>query len=450
VTPDVNARSFGRGRGVPNAGTILIGAALAALLIGSVAAVLRAVKAQTNFIDVSRLATSDPSMVAISAMVERGDVWGAGARIGSSYRFDQPAGLMALREFSVLVLRRGLVERDRYERCYVKSALAAAGDRDEVVQLVNIFRNTSELNLKMAIADGLGDAGAAGTLLRLYIKTQPAYRRILVNGAARSRDPRVIDLLEQALIAPDRTTRLTAAKGLGQLGSRAAIPVLRRFIAAADDPLEKAMAAWSLLRLGDRSAEEAAISILSGRNDDDARAVAAVALGRAREPGAVEALRRAMSGDKIDIRIGAAAALTHYGDPQAVIFLLSAVQDEDSVTRLHVGQLLDEMDFGNARMVVRSAVSSPDPELNLLGIRAIGISGSAEDIPFLLDAADRSGDPIARAEAAWALGRLGCRASVAPLIAMISEPDHSVRYTAADALDHAAMELLRKERARGA
>ena len=62
--------------------------------------------------------SSDPSMTAINAMIERGDLWGASARIGSSYRFDKPAGLMALRSFSVLVLRRGLQEYDPYERCY--------------------------------------------------------------------------------------------------------------------------------------------------------------------------------------------------------------------------------------------------------------------------------------------------------------------------------------------
>jgi len=66
-------------------------------------------------------------------MVERGDLWGATARVGSSYRFDQPAGLVALRRFSVLVLRRGLQDYDPYERCYATSALATAGDRDEIV-----------------------------------------------------------------------------------------------------------------------------------------------------------------------------------------------------------------------------------------------------------------------------------------------------------------------------
>src|ERR1700752_1813749 len=99
--------------------------------------------------------SSDPSMTAISAMVERGDLWGATARVGSSYRFDKPSGLTALRSFSMLVLRRGLLESDPYERCYVTSALAAAGDRDEIEQLVRMFEETRKPGLQMAVADGL-------------------------------------------------------------------------------------------------------------------------------------------------------------------------------------------------------------------------------------------------------------------------------------------------------
>jgi hypothetical protein len=80
----------------------------------------------------SGVTITDSSMTVISTMVQRGDLWGATARVGSSYRFDQPAGLVALRRFSVLVLRRRL-DYDPYERCYATSALATAGDRDEIV-----------------------------------------------------------------------------------------------------------------------------------------------------------------------------------------------------------------------------------------------------------------------------------------------------------------------------
>jgi HEAT repeat protein len=86
----------------------------------------------------------------------------------------------------------------------------------------------------------------------------------------------------------------------------------------------------------------------------------------------------------------------------------------------------------------------------MLGIRAIGLSGGADEVGLLVRLADQAADPIARAEVAWALGRIGSRGSVAPLIAMVSELDHTVRYTAADALDRTAMRLLQGESPGGA
>jgi HEAT repeat protein len=150
------------------------------------------------------------------------------------------------------------------------------------------------------------------------------------------------------------------------------------------------------------------------------------------------------------VRIAAAVALTHYDDPVGAEYLRGAIGDEDSVTRLHVGQLLDEVEFQNAREVVIAAVASPDPELSMLAIRAIGLSGGANNIALLVGLADKAGDPIARAEVAWALGRIGTAGSVSPLIAMVAEPDRAVRYTAADALDRTARRLLEGKPAGGA
>jgi HEAT repeat protein len=398
------------------------------------------------------LAITDPSMSVISTMVERGDLWGASARVGSLYRLDEPVSLVALRRFSVLVLRRGLQEYDPYERCYAMSALAAAGDRDGIAQLVRIFQSSGEPGLKMSVADGLGDirdADAVRALEHLYRWTEPSYQRIVVNGVAETRDSSAIELLSRALTVSDRATRLAAARGLGLLRNRRATRVLRRFLADAQDPFERATVAYSLLRLGDSSAQEIVKPILRDQADDDARAMAAVAWGRARDPRAIALLREAMGDNNIDVRIGAAVALTHYRNPTGVEYLKAVMRDEDSTTRLHVGQLLDEVNYRNGREVLMAAVGSPDPELSLRGIRAIGLSGGDHDVEFLVRFADKAGGPMARAEVAWALGRIGGAGSVTPLIAMVSDPDHAVRYTAADALGRTAMRLLQGRSAEG-
>src|SRR6266851_4876423 len=255
VTPSKAGQAFAA-RGVSALGQCPRALALLALAVALVAATvsIRWIKITTSFRLPSPLAitdpSTDPSMAVISTMVERGDLWGATAKVGSSYRFDKPAGLMALRRFSVLVLRRGLREDDPYERCYVTSALAAAGDRDEIAQLVRIFQGTRAPGLKMAVADGLGDLGdadAVEALGRLYSWTGPSYQRIVVNGVAEAHDPGAIELLSRTLTVSDRATRLTAERGLGQLGNRRAVRILRRFLTAAQDPLERATVAYSLL-----------------------------------------------------------------------------------------------------------------------------------------------------------------------------------------------------------
>jgi len=170
--------------------------------------------------------------------------------------------------------------------------------------------------------------------------------------------------------------------------------------------------------------------------------MAALALGRTGAPQDAPLLKAALQDHNLDVRLAAAVALTHYGEPAGGAYLKAAMRDEDPFTRLHLGQLLDEVEFTKARTVVLAAVASPDPELALQGIHAIGLEGNVGDVTLLVSLAEQQADPFARAEAAWALGRIGGSDAVGPLIAMVSDPDHAVRYTAADALDRTVLRLL--------
>lgn len=78
------------------------------------------------------LAITDPSMVAIRNLVARGNFSQATGKLNTTYRFDHESGLIALRQFSIIVLQRGLKERDLFEQCYAASALAAGGESDSL------------------------------------------------------------------------------------------------------------------------------------------------------------------------------------------------------------------------------------------------------------------------------------------------------------------------------
>lgn len=388
---------------------------------------------------------NDPALHPIAMLVSADNVAGAVARLEGSYHFDQRNGLNALRVFSMLVLERGLDDRDVFERYFAASALATAGNREGIHLLERGFDNP-DLSIKMAAADDLGEIGdayAVGILERLYDSASDFDRRIVVNGLASATDRRAITILSDAVSRSDGTLRLAALEGLGKLGDRDATPLLRKMMAAPNPPMEQAMAAASLLKLGE-SVDLALIeALLADRKNGSARTIAALALGYAHDPGALPTLKQAMSDDDIDVRIAVAAALTHYHDPAGVAYLKRAMLDgDDSITRQHVGQVLDQVAFDGGYEVLIGAVGSLDPNLQMSGVRALGLRGGPKEVELFNQMLPHAPDPLLRAQVAWSLGRIGCAEAIGTLLRLVPETDPAVRYTAADALGRAAQRRL--------
>jgi HEAT repeat protein len=387
---------------------------------------------------------NDPSIAAIREMVARGDISQAATRLSRDYRFGNTAGLVALQDFSLLVLQRGLKANDLFDRCFAESALAEGGQTQALQKLVNTFVRNPDLSVKMAVADGLGDLGdgeAVAILAHLYHHGDTLDRRFVVNALSSTADPGAVAVLRDAARQSDPTLRMAALKGLGRLANSTALPLLRLALARGQI-FDKVMAAESLLKMGDRSGVGRLLATLKDHSQGNARAMAAVALGYAQEPSLVPTLRQALSDQNIDVRLGAAAALTHYNDAGAVSYLRGAVRDADKVTRLHTAQLFGDMSFEAARPAVIDALSSHDAEVQLAAIKTIGTSGGPREIPLLDVLLHDNQDPITRAQVAWALGRISSPQGIPTLLAMVQEPNSTVRYTAADGLDHTAMHLL--------
>ncbi len=392
---------------------------------------------------------ADPSMAAISALVAKGDVAQAARRISAIYRFDRPVGLLALQRFSLLVLARGLQQKDVFERCYAASALAGGGNDQGLQMLVNIFQRNPDLSVKMAIADGLGadgDRKAVAILAHLYYHGEVLDRRFIVNALSMSSDPSAAAVLSDAARQSDPTLRAAALQGLGHLGHRNAIPLLRLALAKGQTS-DKVNAARSLLLMGDSSGIDLLRDTLDDHSQGNARASAAVALGYAGDRSVVPILRRALADENIDVRLGAAAALTHYKDSGAVAYLRGAIHDQDQVTRRHAAQLFKDLDFAMARPILIEALSSPDPEIQLAAVKAFGTDGSDRDVELLGRLLRTTNDPITRAAIAWSLGHIASPDGIATLLTMVTETSPTVRYTAADGLDYAARHLLSKRAA---
>ena len=384
------------------------------------------------------------SMVEVERMLEVGDVSGAVEEV-SRGGFKQATKLDAVKRFSVLILRQGLKERDPYERCYAAAALAEAGESSGIPVLRAAY-DAPEPTLRMAAIDGLGEIKdpASTTLLKtLYLSSQVVERRVLLEALAGSGDPDVIGLLLQAASGGDQVTRLTAIRGLAKSGDRRAAPKVAELMANHEDPLEQAEIGRALIALGNnKHGIEIATTALHNRRRPEVRAIGALALGEARDTAVLPELRQAMSDGDADVKLATAIALTHYNDGAAVAYLNAAVLHDDGLTRQHISELLDGIDFATGRSVVLTAMASPDENLSMSAIRTIGLLGGENEIVILRDALGSTKDPIQRAGIAWAFGRIARPACIPELMTMVPEADPAVRYTAADALDRTATGLL--------
>jgi len=248
-------------------------------------------------------------------------------------------------------------------------------------------------------------------------------------------------ILSDAARQSDPALRMAAIKGLGRLGNRDAKPLLLAALSKGQ-VFERVTAAEALLLLGDNSGVPMLRTVLNDRTDGNARAMAAVALGYAHDPASVPMLKQALVDQNIDVRLGAAAALTHYGDSGGVTYLRGAIRDPDQVTRRHAAQLFDDIAFDSGHPILVEALSSPDADVELAAVKTLGTAGGDPEVELLGTLLRASKDPIARADIAWSLGRIGSPNGIEMLLAMVQETDPAVRYTAADGLDHTAMHLL--------
>ena len=392
----------------------------------------------------STVSITDPSMVAIRNLVAKGDLSQAANKLNATYRFDHESGLIALRQFALLVLQRGLKEHDLFEQCYAASALAEGGENQSLQMLANTFQTNPDLSVKMAVADGLGEDGdrlAVAILEHLYYHGEMLDRRFIINALSSATDPSAIGVLSDAARQHDPTLRAAALKGLGRLGNHDALPLLKLALVKGQ-VFDRVTAAEALLLLGDNSGVPMLRATLNDHSEGNARAMAAVALGYTHDADSLAMLRQALVDQNIDVRLGAAAALTHYNDPAGVAYLRGAIHDEDQVTRRHAAQLFDDMAFDAAHPILVEALSSPDSDVQLAAVKTLGMAGGDPEVELLGAVLRGSKDPITRADIAWSLGRIGSPNGIVMLLAMVQETDPAVRYTAADGLDHTAMHLL--------
>jgi len=378
------------------------------------------------------------SGIALNQMARTGKLAGAVRLLESQYRFDTPAGLRALHDFSLVVLRQGLSDPDPFERCYAATALASYGDWSGR-EIIGQALDSPNLFIQKAAVEGLAQAensDALGILERFYRLSGPVSQTIALQALAEVKAPAVMPILVSAAKDPNSSGTFWAVNGLGRMGDRAALPYLQGLLTKSIDPMVRTEAAHSMILLGDRSLYTTdALEEGLGSSDSEIAAEAALALGDAHDPATVEVLEATVSSDRAaeQLRMAAAVALTHYGSRQGMPLLVAALNDHKRRATYLPG-MLDHLDFVVGRPLILRAISSSEQQLRLTAYEMIGRSGGEADIAVLSEALAHTQEPIDQAQIAWSLGRIGRPEAIPVLLEVLQNPSSEVRYTAAEAL----------------
>ena len=269
------------------------------------------------------------------------------------------------------------------------AALAMAGQRALLERIRSILDPRIDrypVSRRRLLIAGMVLALVTATVATLRIRRQPAP------------DPNLFAALEH----PDAALRQRAAWAFGEFESRAGMRALLNRVGD-PDPAVRGTVVWALGEIKDRRAVEAVIARLERDDDVLVREMAAIALGEIGSPTAVSPLVSAATREPalVPAIAWALGEISHTSAPMA----LRQVRFDAPIA----ARWLDENDL---------------PEF---GWQAGGIEAALTALT--------AGEPVARAHAAWSLGRIGELRSVSPLLRSMRDPVVEVRAMAIWALD---------------
>jgi HEAT repeats len=166
------------------------------------------------------------------------------------------------------------------------------------------------------------------------------------------------------------------------------------------------------------------------------RIVAAQALGEVGTPGAAASLLRSLDGPESGgVPEGIVASALLALGTSAIPALRHAARAPQNVTRQAmavdlVGLLKDLSSWES----VAGAVRSPDPQVRLSAVRALGQLGMRQATDILISCLASGEEPGVRSAAAWGLGRIRDPKSAMALKGCLGDTEYAVAHNAAQAL----------------
>jgi HEAT repeat protein len=310
---------------------------------------------------------------------------------------------------------------------------------------------TRDFSAQAQAVAALGQVGSPAARDALRSVAEEARNRGLWVGALavseiarlRSADERDLDLLRRALSDDDPRVREAAARGIGLLQARNALPELKNLAGADPEKSVRIAAIQSLSVLGGADERDTIIGLLQD-DDPDIQREASTALGRmAPSPAAVEALLAMLAPDANTMlqtaaayALGAIAPALRGSDQNKVVDRLAAVLGNGNGAMRQAaafalgrigGPRAEELLLG----ILRDAAAD---DVRIAAIEALSLLRSEAALPDILGAA-MGGTAGLRRAAAAALGAIGSETAINTLLGLLEDQDPYTRQAAKSALD---------------
>jgi HEAT repeat protein/cyclophilin family peptidyl-prolyl cis-trans isomerase len=248
---------------------------------------------------------------------------------------------------------------------------------------------------------------------------------------SRAGDPRAIPALRHLVQAPGIYTRSFAARGLGRLGDRDAVPLLTPLVAGVKDAPGPAVEA--VRALGDIARANALpvlVDLLKVRGvHPGIRAEAVTAIGKLKAPESVDVLLDLISDRAAVVRAAALSALAAV-DPQRFIETLSGLgPDPQWQVRAALARALGTLPAGTAAPLLETMTQDEDQRVLPAVLEGLVASRSPRAARVALDKLTAA-DPVVRAAAASALGELKPEGAVQALVGAARFAERDALYVA--------------------
>ena len=362
-------------------------------------------------------------------------------------------------------LIQALEDEDWEVRLRAAESLGKTGDERAIEPLTQALKDEDE-EVRCDVPEALGEIGkpAVESLIQALEHEDEDVRMGAADALGKIGDKRAVeDLIYALLIDEDEIVREKAAEALGKIGDKRAVEPLLQALES-EYPNVRYGAAIALGGIADESAVEPLIQALKDWNStlqSTLRMGVIEALGKIRDKGAVEPLVHALKDENMYGREEAAKALEKMGwmprnDDERAYYLfakrkwdefvkLGKIAIEPLIPRLIRVFEYDARDLDKAAKVLGKI---GEPAIKFLIKDVLGSESYEYAVNVLVKIGESAVEPLIHAlkskcgNAALALGKIGDKRAVEPLIRALNDEKRYVRECAAEALGE-----LRDERA---